>query len=257
MSDTPRVDARDPADVVTGTVRRVLELAGTWTRWDGRPRAVDDRVYTPHKAIRRVADHLVDHLAEIEARLAGVTTIPDHWHASASTTPADLAPFTPEDLDEARSRLTRLAQIFEVRLRRLTAEQLDRRDGDAWSARQIAFHLEESLYYAEAVGDLTAAPVAGGELLLVVVVEMRPGAAAEGGRYEDEVLALLGRHGGRLERRVRSTDDSTELQIIRFSSPAGLDTFMTDPDRLALRDKVGGAAPEARVVEVHDVATAS
>jgi hypothetical protein len=154
MSDHPKTDDRDPAEVVTNMITQVLELASTWTAWDGRPGLVDDRVYTPHKAVRRVTDHLIDHLAEIEARLAGVATIPDHWHASAITTEADMAPFTPEDLDEARSRLTRLAQIFEIRLSKLTTADLDRRDGDAWSVRQIAFHLEESLYYATAVGRL-------------------------------------------------------------------------------------------------------
>jgi hypothetical protein len=154
MSEEPRVDGRHPADVVTGMVAEVLRLAETWPAWDGKLRHVGDRIYTPHKAIRRVADHLVDHLAEIEARVAGVPTIADAWHASASTTPADLAPFTQEDLDEARSRLTRLAQVFEVRLRALGEDELDRRESDAWSARQIAFHLEESLYYANAVGDL-------------------------------------------------------------------------------------------------------
>ena len=89
---------------------------------------------------------------KLSGGLAGVTTIPDRWHASAVTTPADPAPFTSDDLDEARSRLTRLAQIFEVRLRLLSNARLDQRDGDAWSVRQIAFHLEESLYYADAVG---------------------------------------------------------------------------------------------------------
>jgi hypothetical protein len=154
MSDAPLTDERHPADVVSGLVERVLDLAATWPAWDGVPIPADDRVYTPHKAVRRVADHLIDHLAEMEARVAGVATIPDAWHASASTTPADLAPFTGEDLAEARSRLTRLAQIFRVRLRALTPAELDRRDGDAWSPRQIAFHLEESIYYAEAVGRL-------------------------------------------------------------------------------------------------------
>ena len=109
-------------------VGHVLALAETWTAWDGKPVHVDDRVYTPHKAIRRVADHLVDDLAEIEARVAGQPTLPDGRHASAITTPADLVAFTAEDLDEARSRLTRLAQIFEVRLRALTEAQLDQRD---------------------------------------------------------------------------------------------------------------------------------
>lgn len=143
-----------PADVVSVLVAQVLDRASTWTGWDGVPRPADDRLYTPHKAIRRVADHLVDHLAEIEARVAGVPTIPDHWHASASTTPADLAPFTAEDLDEARSRLTRLAQIYEVRLRAFSDAQLDHRDGDAWTPREIAEHLKGSIYYADAVGFL-------------------------------------------------------------------------------------------------------
>ena len=156
MSDTPLTDDRHPAEVVTGMVDQVLTLADTWTAWDGVPVQAGDRLYTPHKAIRRVTDHLIDHLAEIEARVAGVPTIPDAWHASATTTAADRAAFTAADLDEARSRLTRLAQIFDVRLRALSDAQLDRRDGAAWSPRQIAFHLAESLYYAESVGGLRA-----------------------------------------------------------------------------------------------------
>ncbi|SNY32724.1 hypothetical protein [Paractinoplanes atraurantiacus] len=154
MTDTPETDGRHPADVVTTMIEACLARAATWPAWDGVPRPVDDRVYTPHKAVRRITDHLIDHLAEIEARLAGVPTIPDHWHASAITTAADLAPFTAEDLDEARSRLSRLAQLYELRLRAAGPAALDRRDGDAWSPRQIAFHLEGSLYYADALGFL-------------------------------------------------------------------------------------------------------
>jgi hypothetical protein len=160
MSDPgPQVDDRHPADVVTGMVDHVLRMAATWPQWDGRPIEipVDDeppRTYTPHKAIRRVADHLVDHLAELEARLAGRPTEPDHWHASAITTPADLAAFTPDDLDEARSRLRRLALIWDVRLRSLSEQQLNERAGDAWTLRQLAFHVAESAFYADSVGVL-------------------------------------------------------------------------------------------------------
>jgi hypothetical protein len=145
------IDEEQPELIVPELVAYVLDRAATWTTWDGVPRPIDDRVYTPHKAIRRVADHLIDHLAEIEARVAGVPTIPDHWHASAITTAADLAPFTEEDLQEARSRLTRLAQIYEVRLGVLTPAELDHRDGDAWSPRQIVLHLKGSRYYADAL----------------------------------------------------------------------------------------------------------
>ncbi|WP_244876227.1 hypothetical protein [Winogradskya consettensis] len=150
MSD----DGRDAAQGLEYSVAHALRVAETWTAWDGKPIAVEDRIYTPHKAIRRITDHLVDHLAELEARVAGQAPLADHWHASAITTPADLAPFTSEDLDEARSRLTRLAQIWSVRLRALDDERLDRVEGDAWTLRQVAFHLDDT-YYADAVGDLS------------------------------------------------------------------------------------------------------
>ena len=155
----PENDARHPADVVTGMVDHVLHLAETWPGWDRHPVEIPvdgepPRVYTPHKAIRRVADHLVDHIAELEARLARRPTEPDRWHASAITTPADLAAFTTEDLDEARSRLRRLALIWDVRLRSLSAEQLDQQEGNAWTLRQLAFHVAESAFYAESVGAL-------------------------------------------------------------------------------------------------------
>lgn len=152
MTENPR---ETPARAVTAMVDHVLALAATWTTWDGKPHEIDDRVYTPHKAIRRVADHLVDHLAEMEARLAGVDPQPDHWHASAITTEADLAPFTQEDLDEARCRLTRLAGIWSARLGALTEGQLDDSPGEGWSFRELALHLRGSTYYADAVGDLS------------------------------------------------------------------------------------------------------
>lgn len=154
-TEVPAVDERAPGAVVVGMIDHVLRLAPTWTAWDGRPMQVDDRVYTPHKAIRRVTDHLIDHLAEVEARLAGREPYSDRWHASAITTPMDLAPFTEQDLDEARSRLTRLAQIWMERLNSLTPDDFDRSRGEGWTIRQIAFHLEGSVYYADSVGDLT------------------------------------------------------------------------------------------------------
>jgi hypothetical protein len=159
----PEVDSRGPADRVTGMVGRVLRTAETWPLWDGCPieAPVDcggpSRIYTPHKAMRRVTDHLIDHLAELEARLAGQSAEPDRWHASMVTTQADLAAFTADDLDEARSRLRRLALIWDVRLRSLTDRQLDEAAGDAWTLRQVAFHVAGSDYYSDAVGMLSPA----------------------------------------------------------------------------------------------------
>ncbi|MEV6300226.1 hypothetical protein AB0M02_12555 [Actinoplanes sp. NPDC051861] len=90
------------------------------------------------------------------------------------------------------------------------------------------------------------------ELLLVAVVEMADGHVEAGRRYEDAVLALLGRHGGKLERRLRE-DSGTEVHVIRFAGRAGLGTFMADPERQALRSALGEAAPTTRVLEVRDI----
>jgi len=91
------------------------------------------------------------------------------------------------------------------------------------------------------------------ELLLVAIVEMTPESIVAGQQYEDRVLILLGRHGGTLERRMRSADGSAEVQVIRFRSRSGLESFMVDPDRLRYRAQAGDAAPATRVLEVRDV----
>ncbi|MFE9915130.1 hypothetical protein ACFYPG_08205 [Micromonospora sp. NPDC005553] len=89
------------------------------------------------------------------------------------------------------------------------------------------------------------------ELTLVAIVEFAVGAEAAGQRYEDAVLALLERHGGRLERRLHGTDGRTEVHVIRFAGRAGYESFLADPDRAALRAALGEAAPTTRVIEVH------
>jgi len=42
-------------------VERSLKLVATWPAWDGQTLTSDDgRTFTPHKAVRRIADHLVE-----------------------------------------------------------------------------------------------------------------------------------------------------------------------------------------------------
>jgi hypothetical protein len=152
--ERPKVDDRNPADAVAQMVAHVLRLAETWGAWDGRTLPAEGRVYTPNKAIRRVADHMVDHLAQLEAHVSGTESLPDRWHGSHVTTPADLAPFTPEDLDEAKSRLERLAQLWQLRLAQVPPNELDRAKGGAYTPREMAFCVAESTFYANAIGEL-------------------------------------------------------------------------------------------------------
>ncbi|GIJ09001.1 GNAT family N-acetyltransferase [Micromonospora andamanensis] len=88
---------------------------------------------------------------------------------------------------------------------------------------------------------------------LVALVELPDDAVEAGQRYEDTVLALLPRHGGRLERRLRTGDGCAEVHVIRFDTRAGYEAFLADPERVALRAGLGDAAPQTRVLEVHEV----
>jgi len=153
MTTSPPPQSANPAEVVAAGVARTLELAGTWLAWDGVPIPAEDRIYTPNKAIRRYADHLVDHLAEIESLLAGAPTVPDHWHASAVTLGSDLAPFTEEDLNEAGERLRRLAQMYLLRFAAAGRAAWDEPRDPNWTLREIVDHVAPA-WYAEAVGDL-------------------------------------------------------------------------------------------------------
>ena len=88
-------------------------------------------------------------------------------------------------------------------------------------------------------------------MTLVAVVDL---VEAETGRqYEDRVLVLLKRHGGRLERRLRSTDGLTEVHLLWFPSQAAYDAFLADPRRAEIRAELGDGVPTSRVVQVEEV----
>jgi hypothetical protein len=159
-------ESENPAHAVVAGVERCLELAATWHAWDGRPiaRVIDGmpNVWTPHKAIRRVADHLVDHLHEVEALLAGAPPVPDEWHGRLVTLDSDWCRFTELDLAEARSRLSRLARCYVLRYETAGAGEWDAFRAEAWTLREIAEHVAHVSLYAEQVGQLDVLPESGG-----------------------------------------------------------------------------------------------
>lgn len=148
-NEVPDTDDRDVTTLIPDAVSAILEQAERWLGWNGQPIVGDGNVWTPHKSLRRVTDHLIDHLAEIEARLAGLPTIPDQWHGRTLTLDTDWSRFTEADLDEATSRLRRLAQCYQARLSSLDAGELDRESDDGWTIRQVVHHVSNVTYYAE------------------------------------------------------------------------------------------------------------
>jgi hypothetical protein len=156
---TPPTDERDVTAIVPVAVAEVLDVAETWLGWDGRPICADGNAWTPHKALRRVGDHLLDHLAEIECRLAGQPTLPDQWHGRMVTLDADFARFTEVDLDESTSRLTRLVACYQARLASLDGQLLDARlASDIWTIREVVHHVGQVTGYADMIGHLPTSP---------------------------------------------------------------------------------------------------
>jgi hypothetical protein len=150
------MQSESPGAQVEAAVEHCLQVAATWLAWDGQPRVSEDgeRIYTPAKAIRRIADHIIDHLAQVEALLAGVATMPDGWHASLLTLDSDWARFTEADLVEAQQRLRRLGRTFALRLAAAGPDEWDLPRGEDWSLREIATHLTGITWYADQVGRL-------------------------------------------------------------------------------------------------------
>ncbi|PZS31711.1 MAG: hypothetical protein DLM59_09475 [Pseudonocardiales bacterium] len=146
----------DPGTQIVDAVEHCLEIAQTWLGWDGRPHVCEggERIYTPHKAVRRIADHLVDHLAEAESLLAGEPPLADGWHGSLVTLDSDWARFTEADLVEAGQRLRRLARTYGLRLRTAGPAEWDAPRGDNWTLRAAATHVCGVTWYAEQVGRL-------------------------------------------------------------------------------------------------------
>jgi len=151
-------DPGNPGQLVSDSVEACLEIAATWHAWDGRPvaRTVDGKpnTWTPAKALRRITDHLIDHLQQVEALLAGVPSIPDTWHGRFVTLDADCARFTEADYDEACSRLRRLGRWYVLRYEAAGPAAWDEPRGGEWTLREIAEHVAGVRYYAEQVGSL-------------------------------------------------------------------------------------------------------
>ncbi len=148
----------NPGLLVAASVEACLDLARTWHAWDGRPiaRTLDGgpNVWTPGKALRRIADHLTDHLHEVEALLAGAEAVPDEWHGRTVTLDADWARFTELDYQEACSRLRRLGRWYVLRYQSAGPESWDEARPGAWTLREIAAHVANVRVYAELVGAL-------------------------------------------------------------------------------------------------------
>ena len=93
-------------------------------------------------------------------------------------------------------------------------------------------------------------------LTVVVVADVPHGAEAGFQAYESAVLPLLPRHGGRLERRLRTADARSEVHLVSFASQEGFEAYLADEERQSHRGLLDGLGVAQRVLLVQDVPTA-
>ena len=127
---------------------------------------------------------------------------------------------------------------------------------DGWSARRrrTAATLPHMTVQPSGRASRLAATVTQPErLVLVLVVDLPPGGEAAFWRYEDAVLPLLVRHGGRLERRLRTPDARTEVHVVSFADEDGHRSYVADPERQGPRTLLDRFEPVQRSLRVEDV----
>src|SRR6266446_1823885 len=115
-----------------------------------RPAGVGRYTYTPRKILRRVLDHALDHLNQIDQWLAwrrdGVVPTPtDGWVGSTETLPDDRLPLLSPDLDAWLWRIDQASRLLRQRAVGLSAEELDWLPPDGgWPLRRVLNHVAQS-----------------------------------------------------------------------------------------------------------------
>ena len=130
--------------------------------------SVTSYTYTPRKPLRRVLDHALDHLNQIDQwqqwRRHGVVPVPtDGWVPSTMTLPEDRLPLTAADLDAWLWRIDQAMLLLAERAAGLTEDELDWQPPDGgWPLRRVLHHVARSevLYAASFDEALPDDPVA-------------------------------------------------------------------------------------------------
>ena len=101
--------------------------------------------------------------------------------------------------------------------------------------------------------EIEAEAVVAPRLALALVVDLADDAVAPFDAYERRVLPLLARHGGRLDRRLRTTDGRAEIHLLSFAARARYDAYLADPDRAEAGRLLDGLEIRRRLLEVTEV----
>ncbi len=215
-----RLTAHDPAREVVAVMTDELFTRLT----DARPApltapaGVGRYTYTPRKSLRRVLDHALDHLNQIDQwttwqRHGVVPTPTDGWVSSTVTLPEDRLPLSRPDLDAWLWRIDQAVRLVVQRTEALTPAELDWLPPDGgWPLRRVLHHLarSERLYAAALDETLTAADASHRYLEACRRLEEAGRAAAE--RRGDAAVVFPGLYG------VLHTPSDVESLVLTIES---------------------------------------
>jgi hypothetical protein len=91
-------------------------------------------------------------------------------------------------------------------------------------------------------------------LVYVLVIHLPADGVESFQRYEAAVLPLLSDHHGRLERRLRSADERTEVHLVSFPSAEHFESYRDDPRRAEQSHLLDEAHARIELYELIDVA---
>lgn len=93
-------------------------------------------------------------------------------------------------------------------------------------------------------------------MLLVMITSVPSAGVEKFAAYEMAVLQLLGRHGGKLERRLRHVAGDggwKEVHVVRFEAAEGFVAYRADPARAEHAGLLEGCGAVFEVLAVEDV----
>lgn len=165
------------------------------------PAGVGRYTYTPRKALRRVLDHALDHLNQIDQWLAwqrhGVVPTPtDGWVPSTVTLPDDRLPLAPADLDAWLWRIDQAARLVAQRAAELSEVELDWLPPDrGWPLRRVLHHLARSERLYAAALDEALPDDDPSRRYEAACRRLDDGVRAAGERGKDESIVYAGLYG--------------------------------------------------------------